>query len=123
MTVSIPDVLAAELLRSLAAGATALHDRDGSLPSPEVVGLWRDLLAARDRARNGTPASESAPPAPSMLDGQGMLTCRQAADRMGCDPSWIRSLARTGRIEAVRSGRDWLIDPQALDRYRFGSHP
>ena len=30
------------------------------------------------------------------------MTCKQAANRLGCDPSCVRGLIRSGRLPAVR---------------------
>jgi excisionase family DNA binding protein len=43
-----------------------------------------------------------------------MRTTTDAAQRLGITPARVRALIRAGHLEAVRLGRDWLIDEQSL---------
>lgn len=47
---------------------------------------------------------------------KGYLSVPQAAGLLGWDDSYVRRLARDGRIPgAIRAGRDWLIpDPPVV---------
>jgi len=38
-----------------------------------------------------------------------MYTTSEAAEKLGLSPDHVKLLARTGKIEAVKKGRDWLI--------------
>ena len=43
------------------------------------------------------------------------LTTAQAAARLGVTPWRVYALIRSGRLPAVKWGRDWMIDEKALD--------
>lgn len=43
-----------------------------------------------------------------------MHTTADAARRLAVSPARVRALIRAGHLEAVRPGRDWLIDEQSL---------
>ena len=45
------------------------------------------------------------------------VSASQAAQRLGCDPSWVRRLARAGRIRGRLSGSIWVVDPSSLTEY------
>ena len=47
-----------------------------------------------------------------------MLTTAEAAKELGVSPMRIRSLIYEGRLEAKKHGRDWLIEPEALEAVR-----
>ncbi|MEU1303324.1 helix-turn-helix domain-containing protein [Streptomyces shenzhenensis] len=44
----------------------------------------------------------------------------EAADLLGCNPSYVRRLCHTGRIPATRNRGGWVIERTALDDYRHG---
>ena len=44
------------------------------------------------------------------------ITTKIAAERLGVTPSRIRVLIASGRLPAVRVGRDWLIEERHLAR-------
>lgn len=48
------------------------------------------------------------------------LTVAQAAERKGVTSRRIRALCESGRLPAQKVGRDWLIDPRALERLKPG---
>lgn len=57
---------------------------------------------------------------PVSLDSGGqLLTITQAAELSGWPARTLRYAVETGRIPAVRSGRQWLITGAALDNFRF----
>jgi len=39
----------------------------------------------------------------------------EAAKRLGVNPSRVRALIDSGRLKAIKVGREWLIDPKDLD--------
>jgi len=43
------------------------------------------------------------------------LTTSQAAQRLGISTVRVQKLIQAGRLEAVKYGRDWLIQEQALE--------
>jgi excisionase family DNA binding protein len=83
---------------------------------PCTLGLPLAVLA--DRALdNSTPgqntyASDSIL---SMLDAS-LLGVREAADRLGVDPAAVRQHIASGRLPAVKRGRDWWLDERAVGR-------
>lgn len=42
----------------------------------------------------------------------------EAARRLGLHPKHLQLLARTGKIAAEKVGRDWLVTPEEVERYR-----
>ncbi|MBI2762642.1 MAG: helix-turn-helix domain-containing protein [Chloroflexi bacterium] len=46
-----------------------------------------------------------------------LLSLREAADRTGVSASHLRLLARTGRIQASKLGRDWFTTETAVLAY------
>lgn len=51
------------------------------------------------------------------MDGIG-LSVREAAQRLGVSPVAIRQQIDGGRLPAVKRGRDWWVDPRAVERMR-----
>jgi excisionase family DNA binding protein len=49
---------------------------------------------------------------------QGLIDTKEAASITGYCTDYVRRLARRGRIEAQRVGRDWLIDRTSLLAYK-----
>ncbi len=47
-----------------------------------------------------------------------LLTTAQVATILGVEPRRVRQLIERGQLHAERTGRDWLIDPQDLKRYK-----
>ena len=47
-----------------------------------------------------------------------MLTTKQAAERLGVTPDYIRALIIRGQLVAVKHGRDWDIDEADLARIK-----
>jgi excisionase family DNA binding protein len=52
-----------------------------------------------------------------------MLTTKQAAERAGVSERRIRQLIKDGTIDAVKVGRDHLIDPDSLSKVTFYGTP
>ena len=49
-----------------------------------------------------------------------MLTTQQAAKLLGYkDKGSIRQLILKGSIQATKQGRDWMIDPAEVQRFRL----
>lgn len=46
------------------------------------------------------------------------LTLTEAADALGLAPSTLRHQIRNGKLNARKVGRDWVVGPAALARYR-----
>lgn len=46
------------------------------------------------------------------------LTLRQAADELGLSPSTLRTQIAAGSLRATKAGRDWLVAPREVARYR-----
>ncbi|MDW8069092.1 MAG: helix-turn-helix domain-containing protein [Anaerolineae bacterium] len=49
---------------------------------------------------------------------EGWISTTEAADLTGYTVVYIRYLARSERIEAVKTGRDWLINRASLLAYK-----
>ena len=49
---------------------------------------------------------------------RGMLTLRQAAERLGLSPVTLRIQAERGTLKARKIGRDWMVTPAEVERYR-----
>lgn len=47
-----------------------------------------------------------------------LLTTQQVADMLGKDARTIRHHAQTGKLKAFRVGRDWLFEPEEIERYK-----
>jgi excisionase family DNA binding protein len=45
-------------------------------------------------------------------------TTSTAAAELGVTPGRVRALIAAGRLQATLAGRDWLIEPKALDAVR-----
>jgi hypothetical protein len=56
---------------------------------------------------------QTAPPADEVW-----LPLRQAAKGAPYSQEYLSLLARTGRLEAIKRGRNWYTTPAAIDRYR-----
>lgn len=52
-----------------------------------------------------------------------LLTTSQAARALGVSTIRVRQFIRTGRLPAVKAGRDWLIDTDALDTFAHTTRP
>jgi excisionase family DNA binding protein len=50
-----------------------------------------------------------------------LRTLREAAAELGITPDTLRAQIQRGRLRAVKVGRDWLVDPAELERYRVTS--
>lgn len=51
-----------------------------------------------------------------------LISLKEAAARSGLSHSHLRLLARTGKIEARRLGRDWFTTEQAVAAYLDSQH-
>lgn len=47
-----------------------------------------------------------------------MLTTKQAAAALGVTVRRVQAMIKAGRLAATKAGRDWLIEPDALDAVR-----
>jgi len=51
------------------------------------------------------------------LEGENLISLKEAAARSGLSQSHLQLLARKGRLAAKRMGRDWFTTPEALAAY------
>ncbi len=51
------------------------------------------------------------------MDEERMISLREAAAQSGLSHAHLRWLARKGKLEATRMGRDWFTTKQAVDLY------
>lgn len=77
---------------------------------PEALPLLRAVV-------EGTSASGTSAIVERVFDTASWLTTAQAAARTGRTDRWMRTLARTGRIDAREVGGRWLLSAGAVDRY------
>jgi excisionase family DNA binding protein len=54
---------------------------------------------------------------------EGWITTEEAAKLVDYAPAYIRRLAISGRIEAQKVGRDWLISQDSLLAYKANVQP
>ncbi|MCB5166043.1 helix-turn-helix domain-containing protein [Streptomyces bambusae] len=52
-----------------------------------------------------------------------LLGVAEAASLLGCTPTYVRRLCRTGALPAQRITGGWVIEAAALDQYRHGRPP
>ncbi len=52
--------------------------------------------------------------------GEDWLTTEDAARLSGYTSAYMRQLAQRGRVSAIKAGRDWLINREALLEYTRG---
>jgi excisionase family DNA binding protein len=50
------------------------------------------------------------------MPDESLLDVREAADRLGVDPGAVRQHIASGRLPAVKRGRDWWLDERAVRR-------
>ena len=48
-----------------------------------------------------------------------MLTLREAAEKLGLSPVTLRIQAERGTLKARKIGRDWMVTPAEVERYRI----
>lgn len=46
-----------------------------------------------------------------------LLGLREASERLGLEQSWLRRQAMSGKLKAIKVGRDWLVDEGDLEEY------
>ncbi len=49
---------------------------------------------------------------------EGWLTTNQAAALTGYAPAYIRVLAKQGKVEGFKAGRDWLVSRESVLAYK-----
>jgi excisionase family DNA binding protein len=49
---------------------------------------------------------------------EGWITTKEAANMTGYTTVYVRRLAREGRVDAQKAGRDWLLKRQSLLEYK-----
>lgn len=125
--VTVPAALVAEVRRALIRDSTEQLRRNGGGRTPlEVSALLSafDVGVARAAGVSSVAGRRVRPDIGSggrEVASLGVSTS-QAAERMGCDPSWVRRLARTGRLRGYRSGGVWVVDQTDLVAYLRERH-
>jgi hypothetical protein len=51
------------------------------------------------------------------LEAEQLISLREAAIRFPISQSHFKFLARSGRLRAIRIGRDWFTTPEAVAAY------
>ncbi|MFC5748907.1 helix-turn-helix domain-containing protein [Actinomadura rugatobispora] len=112
--VVVPPGLAGPLLRVLVRALAREVREDGGMIPPGLAPFLSELAAVADRppvADNGNRGE-----AAEMIDGAGWVTVAQLAADSGHPARTLRHWASTGRLQARRVARTWLIDPESLKR-------
>jgi excisionase family DNA binding protein len=47
-----------------------------------------------------------------------MIPLAEAARQLGVSPTTLRVQIRNGRLAATKTGRDWFVEPEEIERYR-----
>ncbi len=50
-------------------------------------------------------------------DPTELISLTEASQRFGISPTYLRTIARTGRLWAKKVGRDWLTSSSAIEEY------
>ena len=53
-----------------------------------------------------------------MLAARSLHTTTTASVVLGVTPGRVRAMIAAGRLQATRAGRDWLIEPEAIEAVR-----
>jgi excisionase family DNA binding protein len=117
-TVVVPHRVAWQLVERAGLGSYATETRGRDEEVDNVLMALR--IAARvweqdcTSATSGSRLAEVAEvPAPS-----GLMSTKQAADRLDITDRAVRLACRQGRLPALREGRSYRIDPAHLEHYR-----
>lgn len=108
--VVVPGELCLPLAKIAVLGAKMLSDHNGGLVLvPGMAALLAELATFASETPGSTvvPVQSCAP---------RWLSAGEAAGLAGVSVQRVRFLARTGRIQARRAGRDWLIDVNSITR-------
>lgn len=105
-SVVIPPQLAGAVLRILLRDVGARCRTGDGKVSSSVSGLFWALNEAAEQAeaRDG-----STPGTPGTAPGSVELSTTEAARELGCSESYVRRLARAGRLRGRKVGPMWLV--------------
>jgi excisionase family DNA binding protein len=53
----------------------------------------------------------------SEMLGKDLITIKDASERTGYNPEYLRRLIRQGKVDAEKLGTVYLVDVNSLDRY------
>jgi len=106
-----PPAIIARANRAQYYRALAASDRGQDAPVANLVGraVERTLMLYLE----ATTPQTAPPPA-----GDKWLPLREAAEGAPYSQEYLSLLARTGRLEAIKRGRNWYTTPAAIRRYR-----
>jgi hypothetical protein len=108
----IPPHLVEPAARLIEFGVKYLEMCNGGPPNSRTLASLRKTLDAARASASGRPSVTLEPQA------RTPYTTRQAAAVMGISERRVRHHAATGRLIAIRRGRDWAIDRQSAEDYR-----
>lgn len=119
-SVVVPARLTATTFTALMHYIADQTQKSGGALSPEARTLLRALNAGAQAPGTacGTPSVDS-----GTVDHERhghVLGVAEAAGLLGCTPSFVRRLCRTGVLRAQRIKGGWVIEASALDDHRFG---
>ncbi|WP_329220281.1 helix-turn-helix domain-containing protein [Streptomyces microflavus] len=110
-SVLIPAALAGPVLRVLLRDLGARFHVDNGRVSPSVVGLLWALAEAADRVEV---EEGSGPGTPAERPVSVEISTAAAARELGCSESYVRRLARAGRLRGRKVGSVWLVAEAAI---------
>lgn len=84
------------------------RDRLSALLAPELLDALDSYVAERIAEALAASAPENGSPR--------WLTCKQAAERLGCSTDAVRMRVKRGRLEHRRQGRRLYVSAAAVDR-------
>ncbi len=85
--------------------------RSGKIIALKLGGQWYTTRAAVSAYQAGQPQPENP---------TGFMSLAQAAKQYGYSAGHLNLLAREGKLEAVKLGRNWYTTERAIDQYRQG---
>lgn len=119
-SVIVPARLASTVFAATTLYLSSRTRTDGGALNPEA----RELLRALHAGAQGPGSGSDTPQLNSRTVDHGSgpaLGVAEAADVLGCHPSYVRRLCHTGALPAQRNRGGWVIEANALDDYRHGS--
>lgn len=109
-SVVIPPALADEVLRRLVRDMTREARESGCTATPGARRLVEALFVAKQRHEGRQAPDQSS--SECGTSARNFASVSDMATRMGCSESYVRRLARQGRIPARRVGSTWLIEEE-----------
>lgn len=114
MPVIVPAELAGPLLPFLVRALAREVRENGALVPEGMLAFLRELRDAEGPVADDGQTDD----VPETIESAGMVTVAQLAEQSGFPSRSLRRWAASGRVRAVRVGRQWLLDPDSLRHLR-----